>query len=158
MYCFVTKGSPCRATPYPFKCVGLHVSWNVNTNVNQVLTEEKKSNKQSKTHLLLMKQVCGKWGKLLDIREFYIYWFLKRKVTIDKTPPPPSPCVGFITTLFNWPHSKTSLWLWRPSRMFRTGSAVWTLLGCCESKLAFPEISADSLWFYSSCQWLIDCR
>lgn len=25
MYCLVTKGSPCRATPYPFKCVGLHV-------------------------------------------------------------------------------------------------------------------------------------
>lgn len=25
MYCLVTKSSPCRATPYPFKCVGLHV-------------------------------------------------------------------------------------------------------------------------------------
>lgn len=43
MYCFVTKkGSPCRATPYPFKCVGLHVLRGVNTYADRYRRERNK--------------------------------------------------------------------------------------------------------------------
>lgn len=47
------KRSPCRATPHPFKCVGLHVLGSVNTYVERcrkytLLRTKKKKGKEKK--------------------------------------------------------------------------------------------------------------
>lgn len=52
MYCSVTKkGSPCCATSYPFKCVGLHVVWSVNTQLKRY------------SYYNLLRVHCGKGGE-----------------------------------------------------------------------------------------------
>lgn len=53
------KRSPCRATPHPFKCVGLHVLGSVNTYVERCRkytlqrTKRKERRKKSMTKLFL---------------------------------------------------------------------------------------------------------
>lgn len=60
------KSSPCCATPYPFKCVGLHVLWSVNTRLKgtdiTIYSEYTGKKKQSKTK----KKKKKDWNLLKD--------------------------------------------------------------------------------------------